>query len=289
MFHFKQIFCFALFFSLISAPLYAFEVKNLKASEKKGYIHVQYDLIGTELGETEADVAVVLEIGAKKYQANNISISGDFGPQVKVGRAKKFKWHVAKDFPSGFTGDISWDVTAMSASNRKKENELIKEIERLKSDLTGEWRQVVLKSGVLVKPTAYSIGKTFPGISRIEQKRDKVRAYMTYSTMDVNFFVGVREGTLIKGQYSYGENGEHFPAICTDIEPVTATIDDSGCKIRFTYSVYCKSWYKPGFFSSESGYVKAPIGADIEVTYLRYFDDDHIGPEGLRNKIYGIK
>jgi hypothetical protein len=277
------------FVTVISAPLYAFEIKNLKAWEKGGYIHVQYDLIGTELGESEADVAVVLEIGDKKYASNKISISGDFGSKTKVGRAKKFKWQVAKDFPSGFTGDIAWDVTALSAADRLSENELIKEKERLKMDLTGEWRQVVLISGV-PKPGNSTTSQLYPGIKRIEQKNSNIRAYMNYNNeFDVNFFKGIKKGNLITGEYNYDDTGNWYQneTSCRDLGKVTATLDDSGSEIRFKYNQYCRYWSKSGLFFGESGFVKSPTGSDIEVIYRRYFDEDHIGPEGLKNKIYG--
>lgn len=95
------------------APLDAAEVTKLISRQEGALEVVEYDLVG-ELGESETEVTVVLETGGRQYRADRLALAGDFGKPVKVGRGKRFVWNVAHDFPSGFEGDIVWDVTARS-------------------------------------------------------------------------------------------------------------------------------------------------------------------------------
>lgn len=100
---------------LVFVPLTAYgaDVTNLK-SRQEGHLEiVEYDLMG-ELGESEAEVTVILETGGRQYKAERLALAGDFGKKVKIGRGKRFVWNIAADFPAGFEGDLVWDVTARS-------------------------------------------------------------------------------------------------------------------------------------------------------------------------------
>jgi len=89
----------------------AAEVRNLTMQQSGEQIVLRYDLVG-RLGERQAAVVVALRIGAERYEAAKLTLKGDFGPQVAVGRGKRIVWEVLKDFPAGFEGEVAWDVTA---------------------------------------------------------------------------------------------------------------------------------------------------------------------------------
>jgi len=95
----------------LTQPLLAAEVKNLTSGQSGNKGFVQYDLLG-KLGEKEAEVTVFLEIAGERYPAEKLSLSGDFGKKVKIGKGKRFLWDFLQDFPAGFDGDVTWDVEA---------------------------------------------------------------------------------------------------------------------------------------------------------------------------------
>jgi formylglycine-generating enzyme required for sulfatase activity len=101
-------------FILLFATGYAAEIKNLTSGQSGERGFVQYDLVG-KLGEKEADVTVFAEIGGERYPAGKLSLSGDFGANVNIGKGKRFYWDFLKDFPAGFDGEVSWDVEASGA------------------------------------------------------------------------------------------------------------------------------------------------------------------------------
>ena len=90
----------------VVSPARAAEIRNLASGQEGDRAFVQYDLVG-ELGEREADVTVILEIEGRTYRAEQLSLSGDFGQKVKVGRGKRFTWDALKDFPAGFEGEAT--------------------------------------------------------------------------------------------------------------------------------------------------------------------------------------
>jgi len=98
-------------FLLAGALCEAAEVKNLKGWMEGDLGVISYDLVGN-LGERQADVSVYLEISGNRYRADQLSLKGDYGEKVAVGREKRFTWDILKDFPAGFEGDTIWDVTA---------------------------------------------------------------------------------------------------------------------------------------------------------------------------------
>ena len=109
---FKYI-CFIVLLLLLFLPAVAgaAEVRNLTMQQSGEQIILRYDLVG-RLGERKADVTVVLQIGAERHEAGKLTLKGDFGRGVALGRGKRITWDVLKDFPAGFEGDVSWDVTS---------------------------------------------------------------------------------------------------------------------------------------------------------------------------------
>jgi len=97
------------------ATLFAAEVKNLRSGQDGKRAFVQYDLAGMP-GEKEADVAVTLEASGIRYTPDKLSLSGDFGKAVKVGVGKRIWWDLLKDMPSGFDGEIGWEIDATSTA-----------------------------------------------------------------------------------------------------------------------------------------------------------------------------
>lgn len=98
-------------FLIIPSFVFAAEVRNLVSGQSGDRVYVQYDLVG-KLGEKTADVAVTLEINGEMYPAAKLSLEGDFGKAVAIGRGKRFYWRFLRDYPAGFEGDVTWDVTA---------------------------------------------------------------------------------------------------------------------------------------------------------------------------------
>jgi len=108
---FKYIWFILAMLLLLPAMAGAAEVRNLTMQQSGEQIILRYDLVG-RLGERKADVTVVLQIGAERHEAGKLTLKGDFGRGVALGRGKRITWDVLKDFPAGFEGDVSWEVTA---------------------------------------------------------------------------------------------------------------------------------------------------------------------------------
>lgn len=100
-------------FLLMASPLVAAEIRNLKTGQQENRAFAVYDLYGKP-GERTADVKIVLEIGGERYDGDKLALSGDFGKGVKVGTRKTVYWDVLKDMPSGFEGDLFWNVEVIT-------------------------------------------------------------------------------------------------------------------------------------------------------------------------------
>jgi formylglycine-generating enzyme required for sulfatase activity len=110
----KSIVCAGLISALLLSGSYAAEVKNLAVTQQGNRVVVRYDLVG-KLGEKEADVSAAAEIDGERYSADKLTLSGDVGKKIKIGKGKSFAWDGLKDFPTGFEGDVTWDVEASGA------------------------------------------------------------------------------------------------------------------------------------------------------------------------------
>jgi hypothetical protein len=130
-----------MFVALLSAalPAAAAEVRNIRPDEKGGNALFTYDLVGQK-GEKEAEVSVVLILDGKEYQEGDLHLTGDYGT-VKVGKHKRVTWHVTKDFPDGFDGEVAYRITASSvaaAPEMAEQEELQAESEAAEAAETAE-------------------------------------------------------------------------------------------------------------------------------------------------------
>jgi hypothetical protein len=99
-------------FTLLAQSLLAAEVANIQLGQSDDRAFAQYDLIG-EPGEKQADVSVAVEIAKKRYSSERLKhLSGDIGKDVKVGLGKRIWWDLLKDMPTGWEGEIVWDIEA---------------------------------------------------------------------------------------------------------------------------------------------------------------------------------
>ncbi|MBF0553037.1 MAG: BON domain-containing protein [Nitrospirae bacterium] len=95
-------------FLTIPRIAFAAEVTNLKLTQVKNTIVATYDLVGNQ-GE-KFEVIVNITVGDERRTAEELSLNGDFGKGVKVGKGKKIVWKVMKDFPQGLAGAPQWDL-----------------------------------------------------------------------------------------------------------------------------------------------------------------------------------
>jgi len=97
----------------LPANLLAAEVTNLKVGQSGDKGFATYDLAG-KVGEREAEVVVTLTINGEKYSADKLTLSGDFGKKVKTGVGRRIVWDILSDIPTGFDGEVVWNVDATS-------------------------------------------------------------------------------------------------------------------------------------------------------------------------------
>lgn len=103
--------------ALAASLALAADVKNLRTGQEGKRAFVQFDLVGKP-GEKEAGVTVSIDVGGEKYTSDKLSLSGDFGTSVKVGRGRRIWWDLLKDMPAGHEGEIEWELlTTPSASS----------------------------------------------------------------------------------------------------------------------------------------------------------------------------
>ncbi len=104
----------ALFLRLlcVSAPLDAAEVTNLKPTFTSNLLTLEYDLIGTPAEKTSG-IEILLDIHGKRYSANMLTLSGDFGRSVPVGKKRRIVWKHTKDIPEGLDKSFKCIVNAV--------------------------------------------------------------------------------------------------------------------------------------------------------------------------------
>jgi len=91
----------------------AVEIKNVKASHEGSLLIVTYDLRGKP-GEKQAVVKVAITMNGERYRPGVITLTGDYGSNVRVGIGKKIAWNLLNDMPAGYEGKISWELNAES-------------------------------------------------------------------------------------------------------------------------------------------------------------------------------
>jgi formylglycine-generating enzyme required for sulfatase activity len=105
-------------FLMLPGLAVASQIKNIKAVQKGDYVVFEYDIVGNE---RETMVSLTITVDGVAYRDSKLHIEGDYG-KVKVGRKKKIRWNVLKDFPMGIKGslDASIDASDFSSSLPKK-------------------------------------------------------------------------------------------------------------------------------------------------------------------------
>jgi len=111
----KCIVCTLFIFLLLPATLLAAEVINLKVGQSGDKGFATFDLSG-KVGEREAEVFVTLTINGEKYTADKLTLTGDLGKKVKTGVGKRIVWDILADIPTGFDGEVVWNVDTVSSS-----------------------------------------------------------------------------------------------------------------------------------------------------------------------------
>ncbi len=108
----KIIICLLALILVIPTGVIAAEVSNLKVGQSGDKGFATFDLRG-EIGERETEVAVSLTISGRKYDADKLTLKGDFGNKVKTGVGKRIVWDTLTDIPSGYDGEVTWSVDAV--------------------------------------------------------------------------------------------------------------------------------------------------------------------------------
>jgi hypothetical protein len=105
----KCIVCTLFIILSLPATLLAADVINLKVGQSGDKGFATYDLTG-KIGEREAEVVVTLTINGEKYGSDKLTLNGDFGKKVKTGVGRRIIWDILTDMPTGFDGEVIWDV-----------------------------------------------------------------------------------------------------------------------------------------------------------------------------------
>jgi len=100
---------------LLPSALLAAEVINLKVGQSGDKGFATYDLAG-KVGEREAEVSVSLTINGEKFPSEKLTLTGDFGKKIKTGVGKRIVWDILADIPTGFDGEVVWNVDTVSSS-----------------------------------------------------------------------------------------------------------------------------------------------------------------------------
>lgn len=101
-------------------PLSAAEVTNLRTHFSRSELNIDYDLIGTN-GEKESGVEVVLNIKGNRYTSHMLSLSGDAGRSITLGKNRRIIWQYLHDFPEGL--DVTFKCIVNAVPNDRLLNE----------------------------------------------------------------------------------------------------------------------------------------------------------------------
>jgi len=103
-------------FLSLGHPLSAAEVSNLRTHLSSSQLSIEYDLLGRS-GETHSGVEVVFNINGTRYSSHMLSMSGDFGSSIPLGKNRRISWMHAKDIPEGLETKFKCIVNAVPDSN----------------------------------------------------------------------------------------------------------------------------------------------------------------------------
>jgi len=125
------------------SPVPAAEVANLKTVLSSSRLSLEYDLTGAAT-ETESAVDVRIEVGARKYSSNMLSISGDFGRSIRIGPHRRIIWEHLQDFPEGLDSVFRCSVNAIPDS--KVPDEAVSPAEGFRGGFFAVNRQTVVET-----------------------------------------------------------------------------------------------------------------------------------------------
>ena len=103
-------------FMSLSAPLFAAEVTNLRTHFSSAQLIIEFDLPGKN-GEKNSGVEFFLNINGNKYSSNMLSLSGDFGSSIVLGKNRRIIWKHTQDFPEGLDTKFKCIVNAVPNNN----------------------------------------------------------------------------------------------------------------------------------------------------------------------------
>lgn len=104
----KHFFCFLFFLTLPFQQVPGQSITNVRAETSGDVINVYYDLLGTAEGQL---YQVTLYSSHNDMAQPLAYVSGDTGPNVQAGAARKIEWQAKKEILR-FTGQITFEVQA---------------------------------------------------------------------------------------------------------------------------------------------------------------------------------
>ncbi|MDA8430091.1 MAG: DUF1566 domain-containing protein [Geobacteraceae bacterium] len=112
----RQLFRSAVFLCIclpcLTHPLFAAEVTNLRTHFSSTRLAIEYDLHGKS-GEKSSGIEILLRINGKQYSSNMLSLSGDFGRSIALGKNRHILWMHPQDFPEGLDATFKCIVNAV--------------------------------------------------------------------------------------------------------------------------------------------------------------------------------
>jgi hypothetical protein len=96
----------------LPSPLCAAEVTNLRTHFTSTQLTIEFDLHGKS-AEKNSGVEVLLNINGNRYSSNMLSISGDFGSSIALGKNRRIIWRHPQDFPEGLDSTFKCIVNAV--------------------------------------------------------------------------------------------------------------------------------------------------------------------------------
>jgi hypothetical protein len=102
-------------FLILPRPLCAAEITNLTTHFTGTHMTIEYDLIGNN-EETDSGVEVLMDINGIRYSSKMLTLSGDFGSLIPVGRHRRISWKHPQDFPEGLNNTFKCIVNAVPNS-----------------------------------------------------------------------------------------------------------------------------------------------------------------------------
>lgn len=99
-------------FLSLTAPLFAAEVTNLRTHFSSTHLTIEYDLTGKN-AEKNSGVEVLLKINGNRHSSQMLSLSGDFGSSILLGKNRRIIWKHTQDFPEGLDTTFTCIVDAV--------------------------------------------------------------------------------------------------------------------------------------------------------------------------------